>query len=414
MNRIAVLILVCLTFICSPEAQMINIGSRLSPDALPAPLRKQWMNRKPGIVYAFSSSCPLSFTSLPRLQLLKQMYGDRVQFFLIAKPDSLIGETYQRFSKFYHFDFQMAIDGAFIKLLATPTLPAVLWIGGDGTIQSTTGPDALTEENIGGLLAATPIYKKRYADHVSSSGISKGYTQDSNFLVRSELAAWQKDEAVTGLLPIEDGRYFQVTGVPLKHLYYIAFTGRAFWPIQDSLYPRFTRSFVVDSIPGQSAGVDWNKLYNYRIAFHDRQDPLLFLQTLQEDLNRAMAYTAGVERRVMPYWRLVALNGDTMRVATRDTHAATHGKVTQASLHYINHPLWPLVANLQALYSDGPPILNETGIRGPIDLHLDAILSDWNSVVAGLRSAGLDLVKGHKMMDVIVLRPKETNVAVRK
>ena len=49
-------------------------------------------------------------------------------------------------------------------------------------------------------------------------------------------------------------------------------------------------------------------------------------------------------------------------------------------------------------------MLNETGIQGNIDITMDALLTDRNQVIRELRKNGLDLVKGTRVMKVLVIR----------
>jgi len=48
--------------------------------------------------------------------------------------------------------------------------------------------------------------------------------------------------------------------------------------------------------------------------------------------------------------------------------------------------------------------LDETGISGNIDITLDCIMNDLDDLKRGLQVNGLDLVKGEKEMQVVVIQ----------
>ncbi len=52
-------------------------------------------------------------------------------------------------------------------------------------------------------------------------------------------------------------------------------------------------------------------------------------------------------------------------------------------------------------------VIDDTGIKGNIDIKLDCNLTDYVDIVRALRENGLDLVKGEKEMKVLVIRDKQ-------
>lgn len=412
MKRIIVTALYCLTLILNLNAQPIKTGSQFSVESLPDSIKKNWVSGKPAIIYVFSSHCSNSFTSLPQLKHLQQQYSTQVQFLLIGRADETIEPTYHRFALWYNLHFPFSMDSHFHKKLDTGYLPTLIWVDRLGRITALTGNYEATNDNIKLFLEGKSIHVKQYLSPDVLTGILKGLDNDSTVLVRSELTEWTKEEPVGVPFAIDfEKNYFQALGVSLKQLYYFAFTGKTYWASDDPLYNNFAKLIVVDSFQAALCSVDWEKLYNYRIAFKKTPDSIAFLKTLQEDLNRSMPYTAKVENRMMPYWKLVIKNGDTTRFSPKHSH--TKGIFTLASVNYENHPFKWLVVNLQLLYTQEQPIIDETGISGNVDLKFEAIMSDRSSLRQGLQQAGLDLIEGHKLMDTIVLTPKEINVAIK-
>lgn len=412
MKRFIVTIFLCLYAKMLLYAQPIEAETILSLKELPPAIGKEWKKGVPAIIEVFSSFCSTSFTSLPLLKKMKAQFGNEIQFFLIGKKDKTIEDTYQQFAAWYDLDFGVAMDSIFPNKINTGYLPTFIWVNSSGKIVALTGNLEVSNSNIELFLKGNPIERKTFQPDNVLTGFLKNYQHDTSFLFRSELTNWTKTDAVATPFAVDfDKNYFQALGVTLKQLYFFAFCGKRYWSSTDSLYEHFSRLIIFDSIQGNPA-IDMDKAYNYRIVFKDRPAAEDYLKYIQDDLNRALPYTAKMERRLMPYWRLIITDGDTSRIASR--HTETKGTVTQAAVDLINHPLWPLIETLQVLYVQDQPIIDETGIKGYVDIKFRAVLSDRDALRNGLRQAGLDLVQGSKWMDVIVITPKETKVAVKR
>jgi hypothetical protein len=113
----------------------------------------------------------------------------------------------------------------------------------------------------------------------------------------------------------------------------------------------------------------------------------------------------------MPVWYLVVLDNDTTRIASRNP-PAIKPIVTHAELVANNLSVSTLIQMFQRYYPYGPPILDKTGIKGSININIQAVLSDRDSLRAALRKNGLDLIDGYSLMQVVVLYEKQGNVAV--
>lgn len=412
MKRFIVTIFLCLYAKMLLYAQPIEAETILSLKELPPAIRKEWKKGVPAIIEVFSSFCSTSFTSLPLLKKMKAQFGNEIQFFLIGKKDKTIEDTYQQFATWYDLDFGVVMDSIFPNKINTGYLPTFIWVNNSGKIVALTGNLEVSNSNIELFLKGNPIERKTFQPDNVLTGFLKNYQHDTNFLFRSELTNWTKTDPVATPFAVDfDKNYFQALGVTLKQLYFFAFCGKRYWSSTDSLYEHFSRLIIFESTQGNPA-IDMDKAYNYRIVFKERPAPEDYLKYIQDDLNRALPYTAKMERRLMPYWRLIIPDGDTSRIASR--HTETKGTVTQAAVDLTNHPLWPLIESLQVLYVQDQPIIDETGVKGYVDIKFRAVLSDRDALRNGLRQAGLDLVQGSKWMDVIVITPKETKVAIKR
>ncbi len=114
-------------------------------------------------------------------------------------------------------------------------------------------------------------------------------------------------------------------------------------------------------------------------------------------------YSVEVERRTMPYLKLVATDEAIFNVRTKDEKLEKKGSYL-TGFALIKRPVSSLIKAFRAMDQFGPPIFNETGIIGNIDLIMPRGTFDFDDALEDLRKNGLDLVKGEKEINVVVVR----------
>jgi hypothetical protein len=242
---------------------------------------------------------------------------------------------------------------------------------------------------------------------------------DTSFLQRSLLANWNLE------VPSHDAdfvnlKYFKdLNGIPsqltitgtLRQLYKVAYIGKKLdWLYGDSVFYRKYRCSPILEIRDTSRFVydfgTGKNIFTYsQIVPAEKRTFDNMQEIMKRDLQNFFGYEVSVESRMMPYLKLVATDKAMKKVKTKGDSSSYQESF--AGLTYINMPIEYMIRMIvydNYLVSRDLPIIDETGITGNIDIKLDAAMTGLNSVTEGLRKHGLDLVKGEKMMKVIVIR----------
>jgi hypothetical protein len=138
--------------------------------------------------------------------------------------------------------------------------------------------------------------------------------------------------------------------------------------------------------------------------FANEADRQLFMKILQKDLDINFPYTATLEDRLEPYYRLVVID------STKSNKLKSKGSKRSGGLHSngIISKNVPINEFAQSLFDKSiheyDYIKNETGINGNIDIELSAMMSDLNDINRALREYGLELKEGKKVMKTLVIR----------
>lgn len=401
MKQIRTLCMIAVLMIVLPvNSQSLKIGEAFPyKHLLPADIRV------PVILDLFSSGCLACFSAMPKLKALQQQFEGRMQFRLVGQLDEHVAKTYARFEEKYGLRFPVTFDPAPLDSMYVSSFPQYIWVDRSRIVRAITGPEKIDAESIQQFLDSgvlnqpdTPIYDRNGLFLVNGNG-----GNDTNFLVRSLLTRWQSPLPKYRVSsPRKDRPVFQAIGVDLEELYSYALLGLRYMLHLDSLYGLVSRRVVFE---GLDSSVWFKKLYCYSSLLPGSQvDDAEFEEVLRQDLARAFGAIASLELRAMPYWRLVTIS-DTTHLSTKNDTSylrTSHGGVEARRI-----PMRRLVGILRRDNPLAPPIIDETGIRGHIDIELECILSDIPELQQALRRSGLDLVMGSRMINTIVVRRQQ-------
>jgi len=129
------------------------------------------------------------------------------------------------------------------------------------------------------------------------------------------------------------------------------------------------------------------------------------MQTMQTELETIFGYTAKIEMRPMPVWRLIALPGAAAKLATKGGIPQSSGDAVGFKMSNIN-PKSLLDFVTRYLQVDMVPFFDETGIKDNIDITVDALMTDPADIRRALNDYNLDLILDKKEMLVIVIKDK--------
>lgn len=371
------------------------------------------------IIDAFTSGCIICFKSFPKINNWQQKYRDKLQFLLAGKKDATIEKTYERFKARYDLNLPVNFDPAVMKLLGCRSFPEYIWINPEGIIKAVTGSEEMTEENIRSFLSGQDIRQGAASDPIQFNSsrlylLNGNGGTDSNYLYRSVLTAWKKGQPlITPQRLLVTNNSFQVLGITRDQLYKYAFAGASFWSPEDSLYERFYPFPITKNTDSVCVPSTSDPLYCYSLFYPDitKGNETELREVIYQDIERIFKMEAEVKRLQIPVWHLVLKDGDTSMIVSRSKIFS--GYRTYGGIHVKGFPMIEFIRFLQINNPFAGPFINSTGIKGLIDISFDAVISDIDDLRKGLQTAGLDLRKENKEMDVIVYKRLVRNVAAK-
>lgn len=373
------------------------------------------------ILEFFSAGCSACFEAFPKLNRIQQLFGPDLQIFLIGRNSYDLPKTYHTFRVRQQLILPVSFDSVNFRIFDVPGSPYLVWIDEKGIVRGITSTSELSDENIRTFIQNKPVMVR----DVSRATAEKAALQmDSTFILNlrpyeeqelggSSLISWNSR------MPMFDGSqhfrfagnhaYYQINAMDLNQLINLAYTGDTQITSWDSIYygklytnPIFEMDSSLIPVPNYTTG---NGIYSYSMVTSSEDATELYLQEkLKSDLNLFLHLDIRKEERMMPYWKLTALPGTGERLRSKYTIQSVTGSWDGYNMKDI--PLSLLIQVLFGFNQNDPPFIDETGISWPIDINLDALLTDFNDVVKVLERNGFRLEKRQKLMDVLVVRMK--------
>lgn len=417
-------------------AQVIQIG-----DALPPITLKHVVNHSTNeivltdykdklLLLDFSATwCGASVGILPKLSALQQKFAADLQIIGIStEAENTVSNFCNRMKISEDIKIPYATKAGNIrKYFPYVYMPHIVWISKDQKIIAITGGKEVTEENIQaaieGKLTALPIkkdsYKKRDDQQplfihatpiVTSNGTQMETVNKTDVLFSSVITTYRE-----GLSAIAKYRDTAVTivNMPVLNMYQAAL-GKADYRLMLK-----NRLFIECSKPEriQKAQTDtsdyaeWAKLHTYCYQ-------LLLPQSLKEkrfeimtkELNHYFGNTLNIEGRIEKRKLTCYILKKTDRKAEQLISKSAQWQREENAYYFKikKLPVEELLLSLSFFYQQHSPypILNETNLKEPVDMELNARLSDMDAVNAALEKYGLKFVKEKRNIDVIVIGDK--------
>ncbi|PSL48210.1 uncharacterized protein (TIGR03435 family) [Chitinophaga niastensis] len=372
------------------------------------------------ILDLWDKTCGGCIKSFPHVNALQKEFGDQIQYILVGKedPENEIRKVYTKFQKGLNLQLAYTFDSTMFNRFDVGRVPYVLVIDPKGIVRGIT--IKLEASDIATFLAGRqPILINAYRnneelpsyDSQSPFLVHGNGGNDTSFLYRSLLAIWHPTDPSSPLSELdylENGR-IQPVGEDLISLYMLAYVGRTAIRFNDSLYGKFFDDPILevsDSSMFQSPDHQTEKLYSYSLSVPiSKASRNYLMEVMQRDLKNYFGFDANIETRMMPYWKLVATKEAKLKLKTKGQSLWPEGRVDTGFVAK-NFPMRTFLHQLSGL---DLPVIDETGIEGNIDISMNCILTDFNEIRKGLRANGMDLIKGTKKMNVLVIRDPKVN-----
>lgn len=424
------LLLFLLSFLCSLRAQnekyptvgqpcpdflLRNIKYYSIPKATLKDFKGKWL-----VLDFWNKSCGACIASFPKVSALQKEFGDKVQFMLVGIQDKekQIEPLYARFREHENLIVPCAFDSVLANQFDIYTAPYIIVINELGVVQSisTSLNSADMREflkgNVPRLAKAYRVHEEEVVDSLVPYNPKKHFLVNGNggidsvFLFRSIFTIFDYFKQHASVpRSIEGDIYkgrFQVLGVPLEVLYNYAYYGIS---RPDSGYNSRAILEVENQTLFQYSYSHNENLFCYSLTVPEskaNKEDMEFI--MRRDLENYFGYTAAVEERKFPCFRLVATESAKEQLRTKGE--ARRFKFTVPKIEFIaqNFSIDDLLRILRNF--SGKDIIDGSGITGNIDIHINCILNDINDVSRELRNHGLDLVPDERVKKVLVIRDK--------
>lgn len=373
---------------------------------------QQWRG-KPLIVDFFSSYCTVCFKMMPKLKQLQQVFGAELDFLLIGKEDAQVRKVYQRFEKELGLSFQVAFDSVLTRDLYSFSFPLYVWIDGQGIVQGVTGVEEMTREKVEQFLKTGKITTKESIEQIPFDPnkpflVEGNGGADMDFLSRTLISRWNPTQPlflpdkIDWSLPKKE---LQLIGVSLCGLYNYAFFGKERWGSRDSLYGQV---FPFPVLPDGSwiSPENFQPLYCYSIwTTHASASPTSLQDQMIRDLVFQFGYEASIEYRLLPYNKITVRDSCLPLIQSKkDTKKVS---VNLGGWELQRVPLSLVVDLLDSRFPFECPFVDETGLDQPIDLTVEAMMTDFTLVKKRLFEKGFLIEQSVRPMRAIVLTKKD-------
>lgn len=435
MKKLIITLVICL-FKCQCFAQALQVGDELPPIVLQNVVNHSTNEivltdyKDKILLLDFSATwCGASVGILPKLSGLQKKYAADLQIIGIStEAENKVSNFCNRIKTAEDINIPYATKAISIrKYFPYVYMPHIVWVGKNKKIIAITGGKEVTEENIQaaieGKLTALPVkkdsYKKRDDQQslfihatpiITSKGTQMETVNNSEVLFSSVITTYRE-----GLSAIAKYRDTAVTivNMPVLNMYQAAL-GKADYRLMLK-----NRVFIECSNPEkiQKAETDtndyaeWAKLntYCYQLLLPKSLKEKRF-EIMTKELNHYFGNTLNIEGRIekrkLTCYVLKKTSNKTDQLVSKSTQWQREENAYYFKIEKL--PLDELLLSLSFFYQQHSPypILNETNLKEPVDIELNAKLSDMNAVNAALEKYGLKFFKEKRNIDVIVIGDK--------
>jgi hypothetical protein len=368
------------------------------------------------------AGCTANVKSMPEVKKYKDALSKEMDFLLVVQNDNFDRDIQSIFPKLQRelgTNFAVAYDSMLNYRWDIWAMPYFVLIDPTGTVRLMNDGRDLTLEKIRNVMDGKQIdvhMGRRYSERFRVPKYNNEL--DSGVLYRSVLTRWN-NERPTGLSvemyasdpdSYPDG-ILQVA-MPLAWLYEKAYGGSEEWTVRkhngELLYPfAMIETSERKLFEYDTSGLSTNGIYNFNLKVHPlkARDRAFIYRAMQSELKNIFGFEVSIEKRKMAVWRFIAKPGAAEKLRSKDGQS----DIQDSPLHLTarNIPLNQLIRLLSYGVNNRKRVFiieNETGFEGNIDIHLEALMTDFNNLKAALNKMGFDFRKEMVEMNVIVIK----------
>lgn len=387
-----------------PDLVLHNVEHYSKRTLTTADLQGKWT-----VLDFWTLGCTACVKGFPHVNDMQNKF-DNIRFVLVTDNSARyknIRKVYESFRTRWNLQLPIAYDSAMFKKFNVRSVPFILILDPEGKVYAVTYGSELTEENLAALVAnKRPVFasrkpeKLRYWEYWVNPD-----TFHTAVTYRAALAPYQKEFTTgsTGFDERADSGLYQATKISLANLYLSAYDWYNKATPFGNEYYRQPVLDVKDKTVFETDFKSGKGYYNYCLIVPPNNAGAKGMQQwMQSDLERFFNYTVRIETREMPYWRLTAAPGAAARLASKG--GKYMAEFEPDGMHGKGINIMNIITSLH-MYNDNGDLsfVDETGIKGNIDISFDAVMTDMTDIQRALKMHGLILEKVNKPMKVLVL-----------
>ncbi len=402
------------------SAQEITIGQQLPNAPLPRMLYYKApsaslgdFSGKPLLINFWSTHCTAGIGFIPRLDSLRKASGNAFNVLLVSYEDeSQIRKAFVNKTLLQSASIAVSTSDTLLQAyFPHRTAPHLVWVDAAGKVQAITGSNALTASNLkhfvqgAGLKlavktetrdnnvfwSATPLMANDFAVHGNKGKAYSylgGYRQ--GIIGQRSTAQYNPERNQTRMV---------ITNQNMVGLYKWAF--RRFGGFHNT---QVVRQGLADSITVP--------LYCYDIELADSV-PGKAYSFMRQDLDRAFECTSTMAKQWLKVWVFKLSPGSSFVGARQSGEKGVEAFEKDGYYVLRNVPFNTKIETWNLTSAFPFAVVNETGIKGRVDLQLAADFTNLSALKASLKPQGLDLVEEMRELEVIVLQKREEKTAAR-
>jgi len=410
-----------------PDFTLGNIAHFKSRTASLADFKGKWL-----FLDFWSTACSTCIYSFSKVNSFHKKFKDEMNWIMVGVTDSKYGkeiqQLYEKFRTKQDLEMPAAYDSVLMVRWEIHAVPHIIIVDPSGMVRFITDGRDMTVQKIRDLFDGKDarfydVGAVRLDFDPAKTGVSDSPDKKDNLLYRSVLTEWDGERISGGTSidrwitwpEIETHKGYNFSGVPLNWLYNHAYRGKASWDYDDPLYSVIYPIPVLavkDSSKFQK-DLDNECAYNYNLILPTPKiTKKNVMRVMQDDLRGSFNFIASIESRSMPVWKLIAKPGALHKLETKGDHKFATPGTHIIGFTVINMPPHYLIGfvsfYIQGKFNDPYiPFVDETGLKKNFDLTLDADMTNIVDIRKELQKQGLDLVRGTKEMQVLVIRDSD-------
>lgn len=371
--------------------------------------------------------CVACIKSFPKINDLQKKFAKDVSFILIGlnhKRFKGIETLYVNLKQKHNLDIISAFDSTLADRWKIRSMPHIIIVDPSGIVRSITNGQNMTEERIHQMLnGSEPSF---YLKEIEREVFDPLNIQDYNksIIYQFTLALWNGEKSVIPTLGNSVIHYvpkgkerisYQATMIPLYRLYNLAFLGKAYVSEGDSIHSRFYPIPILELKNKSLFDYSYQEekgLYNISLTLPSAKNTTDDIMIhMQKALKAILDYDVTIEVRKLPVWRFIANPGTQEKLRTKGSSPIFYDPGSSGGAGGLvmknQHPKILFTCISRYLYDYNIPIFNETGLAENIDITIDTDMTSFDEVKKALQKNGMDLIRGEKEMNVIVIRDNE-------